>query len=153
MYIQKNDYKSRISTELLNLILTRILQDEPGIDEVVILSDISKTAEDIITTYTCKLYDIIPEFAKSGTTRNYQILNWAINIAMYIVYQRIEDYDVPAKVVKNHDDTIETLENVSKGKFDLNLPVAPIIEGSGATDETGTGLRRFGSKKPRSHEI
>lgn len=151
MYIVKNDYKSRILTELLNSILTRIVDDTPGADEIVILGDVSKTAEDIIAGYSAKLYDIVPEFQKSGTDRNYQVLNWAVNIALYLLYQRIEDYDVPQKVIKNYDDTIDTLERLSTGKFDINLPPAAAAESG--SPEGGVGLRRFGSAPPRSHRI
>ena len=153
MYIVKTDYKSRISTELLNLILTRIIDGEDGVDEVQILTDISKTAVDIITGYSEKLYDIAPEWSKTGVTRNYQILNWAISIALYQLYQRIEDYDVPQKAIKNYDDTIDTLERLSTGKFNINLPAAASGTDGGSTDVPTTGIRRFGSKKPRSHNL
>lgn len=153
MYIVKNDYKSRIGTELLNLILTRIVDDTEGADEVAILTDISKTAVDIITGYACKMYDIVPEFAKTSTARNYQILNWAINIALYLIYQRIEDYDVPAKVIKNWDDTTDDLQKLSIGKFQINLPAASTSDGDGSGADTGIGLRRIGSNKPRTHII
>ncbi len=154
MYIVKIDYKSRISKELLNLILTRIVADAEGEDEAAILTDTSKTAVDMITGYACKLYDITPEFSKTGTARNYQILNWAINIALYLIYQRIEDYDVPAKVVKNWDDTTEDLQKLSVGKFQINLPPAPSADGGNGNNEgTGTGLRRIGSATPRTHKM
>ena len=60
MYIEKNDYKSRIGKELLNLILTRIVEDAEGEDEVAILADTSKTAVDIITDYAYTTYYITP---------------------------------------------------------------------------------------------
>lgn len=152
MYIIKSDYKSRILTELLNTILTRIVEDETGRDEEVILQDVSKTAEDIIAGYSAKLYDIEPEWAKIGGARNYQILNWAVNIALYLLYQRIEDYDVPQKVIKNYDDTIDSLERLSMGKFNINLPPAPINQDD-LENNSGFGLRRIGSFKARTHRI
>ena len=153
MYIIKTDYRSRILTELLNAILTRIIDEEQGIDEVEILADVSKTSEDIIAGYAGKLYDIVPEFSKTAGNRNYQILNWAINIALYLLYQRIEDYDVPQKVIKNYDDTIKKKKKLSTGKFNINIP--PYIhecESEECADENNT-LRRIGTAKMRSHTI
>ena len=120
---------------------------------MAILADTSKTAVDIITGYAYTIYDITPEFSKIGIARNYQILNWAINIALYLIYQRIEDYDVPAKVIKNWDDTTEDLQKLSVGKFQINLPPAPPPTSSDTGNGTGTGLRRIGSSAPRTHRM
>lgn len=152
MYVIKSDYKNRISTDLLD----KIIQEgaENGDD---ILAHASKTAEDTISSRAGVLYDINPEFAKTTTDRNFLVLMWALNIAIYIIYQRIDDEEVPEKVVKNYDDTMDELADISKGKSSINLPPKPADEdeGTGAGDEqastSGTGLRRFGSAAKRSH--
>lgn len=151
MYVTKNDYKGRISVDLLNMLLSESEND--------ILAQSSKVAEDTIAAHTATLYDIQPEFAKTTTTRNYYVLAMAINIALYNIYQRADDESIPEKIIKNYDDTMEDLVKISIGKSQLSLP-PQVANGSGesnATDETagttGIGLRRYGSNIKRTHNV
>lgn len=153
MYVTKTDYKRRIDADLLNQIITEGTNN--GDD---LLTDVSKAAEDTISTLAGVLYDVAPEFQKAGADRNGLILTWAINIATYEMYQRIDDEQVPEKVIKNYDDTMEDLVKVSKGQFPLNLPSKPADppaggEGHQAAQTEGAGLRRMGSQKKRTHII
>ncbi len=162
MYVTKSDYKGRIQVELFDLLLT---EDEEGI-----LSDASKTAEDTISSQVNTIYNVTPELAKAGTDRNFYILSMAVNIALYYIYQRADDNEVPDKVIKNYDDTMDDLAAISKGKQTLNLPPRedtdpvdttttsgnPSIFNNGLNPgETitiqGKGLRRWGSNPKRSH--
>lgn len=150
MYIQKTDYKGRISTDLLNILLS---EDEPGI-----LQQSSKVAEDTISTMVGKLYDVLPEFAKTGNARNYYLLSLAINIALYQIYNIADDEQIPPKIIKNYDDTIDDLQKISNAKAQLSLPTLPPTNNAQTpTDEnagtTGNGLRRWGSAKKRTHNI
>ncbi|MCZ2223005.1 MAG: hypothetical protein LC122_05180 [Chitinophagales bacterium] len=148
MYVVKADYKGRISTDLLNMLLAE--------DEGAILEQSSKVAEHTIAAMVGKLYNVANEFAKVGSERNYYLLSLAINIALYQIYNIADDEQVPEKIIKNYDDTIMTAKISRKSK--LSLPPF-IVENSGtdATDEkagtTGTGLRRYGSIKKRTHNI
>jgi hypothetical protein len=150
MYVVKADYKGRISTDLLNMLLAE--------DEGAILEQSSKVAEHTIAAMVGKLYNVANEFAKVGSERNYYLLSLAINIALYQIYNIADDEQVPEKIIKNYDDTIDDLQKISIGKAQLSLPPF-IVENSGtdATDEkpgtTGTGLRRYGSITKRTHNI
>ena len=148
MYVTKNDYKGRISSSLLDMLLEE--------DEAFILQQSSKVAEDTIASLAGKLYDIQGEFQKAGTARNFYVLIMAVNIALYNIYNRSDDADVPEKIIKNFDDTIDDLQKISVGKASLDLPPKPAnSEGTPAGEQTasttGTGLRRFGSTKKRTH--
>lgn len=154
MYIVKADYKTIISTPLLDTII-RESENDDGTD---LLQVASKIAEDTIITKAGVLYDIMPEFTKAGTDRNFMILSLAISIAGYWLYQRIDDEQVPEKVIKNYNDALTTLEQVSIGKEPMLLP--PRNDGGGSTgggDEgvttDGTGLRRIGSQPRRTHQM
>lgn len=149
MYIEKADYKGRISMELLEQIV-----NTAGGEETVNLQYANKSAVDIITSYASTLYNPTDEFTKTGTNRNYQILNWGIDIALYLLYQKIADYEVPDKVIKNYDDTIGDLQKLSLGKIRVNLPAntGDGSQGNGLGDQ-GVGLRRIGSAPKRSHDI
>lgn len=153
MYIQKSDYKGRISTALLDIIVSE--------DETAILTEASKTAEDTLKSTAGVLYNIDDEFTKTGTNRNGFILSMALSIALYNLYQITDDYEVPQKVIKNYDDTMHDLTKIANGKMNLNLP-ANTGSGSGSgTDNgdpeqastSGIGLRRIGSAKKRSHRV
>jgi len=153
MYIQKEDYRTRITSELLKM----VTEQDGGLEEDI-LSDADKFATGIIATYAGVLYDINSEFDKSGADRNYLILGWGVNIAVYILYQRIADEQVPDKVIKNYDDTINDLQALSKGNLPVNLPPVtdstgsgPATSGDGSITLQNTGLRRMGSRTPRSH--
>lgn len=149
MYVKKTDYRGRISTDLLNML---IAEDETGI-----LVQSSKIAEDTIATHTASIYDIAPEFLKIGLLRNYYTLSMAINIALYNIYNIADDEQIPEKIIKNYDDTMEDLVKISMGKAQLSLPpkVAETVGGSPGDDEnastSGMGLRRWGSLAKRTH--
>jgi Protein of unknown function (DUF1320) len=151
MYVQKTDYKGRISIDLLDLLLAE--------DEANILTDASKTAEDTIASQVNTVYSVNGELAKTGAARNFFILNMAVSIALYYIYQRADDNDVPEKVIKNYDDTMDALAAISKGKQTLDLPAREAnnsdTESTGNPAEhvitSGKGLRRWGSNRKRSH--
>lgn len=152
MYITKADYRTRISIDLLNMLLAE--------DEAAILADCSQMAEDTIRIHVGVLYNINDELLQTGSLRNGYIKSLAISIALYEVYQRADDEQVPEKVIKNYDDAIDDLAKISMGKKSLNLPPPTTpTEGSEGTsnDEivatTGIGLRRMGSQYKRSHQV
>lgn len=150
MYLQKTDYIGRITMSLLDIL---IIENPEGIIEAA-----SKEAEDIIASMAGVLYDITPEFTKVSVARNGYILSLAKSIGLYFIYQRADDKDIPEKAIKNYDDAMNDLERISTGKKILALPPKPSSdEGSGSDGETvgtmGTGLRRLGSQKKRSHTV
>lgn len=138
MYVQKNDYLTRITEQRLNIL---IQQNEE------ILSDANNFACEIIRGYLGSLYSIDDEFKKSGNQRNGLILHWAINIGLYILYQRAADSTVPEKVIKNYDDTIAYLEKVASGKTQISLPRKNTETGNIKT------ILKIGSDIPRSHKL
>ncbi len=154
MYVLKEDYKGRISTDLLDIMLEE--------DEAIILEQTSKTAEDTIRAHLGALHDIDSELAKVGVERNGYIMKLAISIALYEIYQRADDEDVPKKVIKNHDDAIEELQKISSGKG-VSLSLGNDNEaggeagsGGGGPEDVqpgGKGLRRIGSQPRRTHNI
>ena len=155
MYLQKTDYAGRITMSLLDILIVE--------GPEVIIAGASKEAEDIIASMAGVLYNIAPEFAKLADDRNGYILSLAKSLALYFIYQRADDEDIPQKVIKNYDDAMNDLERISTGKKVLALPPKPaVINESGTTDATGEnegvstagqGLRRMGSQQKRSHHI
>ena len=149
MYVTKADYKGKISVGLLDMLLAE--------DESNILAMSSRIAEDTLKTTAGVLYNVIDEVAKNTVDRNYYLLNLAIDIALYNIYQRSDDEQIPEKIIKNRDDALNDLQKISVGKQALDLP--PKINNNGTTGggETvatgGEGLRRIGSQTKRTHNI
>lgn len=155
MYLTKADYKSRIRLHLLDVLLENI-SGETEETATAILQNVSTIAEDTIRTKAGVLYSLTGEFALTEN-RNGYIMSLALSIALYELYQRADDDDIPEKVIKNYDDAITALDEISRGKQPLDLP--PRVDetpdppdGEGA-DISGTGLRRLGSAKKRTHYI
>ena len=140
MYILQTDYKGRISNDLLQM---AIEEDDD------VLNYCSKIAEDSLKGYLGHMYDIVPELEKTGLNRNYQLLSWALSIAVYHVFLRLPDVDIPEKVKTDYEECLTDMENISKGKFIINLPNRQDEEPQGE----GDGLRRMGTVPPRTHRI
>ncbi len=140
MYIQETDYKGRISNDLLQIAIE---------EDQEILTYCSKVAEDSLKGYLGHLYDISTELAKTDLNRNFQLLSWALSIAVYHIFLRLPDVDIPEKVKKDYDECLGDLENISKGKFTINLPGIVDEEPQGQ----GDGLRRMNTVPPRTHRI
>lgn len=156
MYLHYSDYQSRISLDLLNILI-----EQAGATDNTnsILITVDKIASDTIKTKAGVLYDIASELAKSGDDRNGYIMSLALSIALYEIYMRSDDEEIPPKIVKNYEDVMDALDNIAKGKDILDLD--PKVEdngtgtdGDGETVGTmGNGLRRIGSQTKRSHRI
>lgn len=142
-YIQAQDYQSRIDPELLLL----ATDHDPN---MLIFCD--KIATDSITGYIGHVYDVQSEFDKTGTNRNFQLLGWALGIAVYNIFLRLPDVDIPDKIKTEYDQLITDLQDIGRGKFNVNLPpIAP--DDPQNINDTGNGLRRMGSDSKRSHKI
>ncbi len=157
MYLQKTDYKIRIRTDLFNLLLERISEDEQT-TETEILAAANKIACDTIGIKLSVLYDAAPEFEKDGNDRNGYLMSIALSIALYEIYQRADDEEVSEKVIKNYDDAMDTLDAIasSKAPIGLNPKTHDENEQSGGPEDNniqGTGLRRMGYATKRSHRI
>lgn len=140
LYIKDTDYKGRISQDLLNMAIE---------EDNDILIYVSKVAQDSLKGYLGHLYDIDPELIKTGLDRNFQLLSWALSIAVYHIFLRLPDVDMPEKVKTDYDECLGDLENISKGRFTINLSPVQDTEPEGQ----GDGLRRMGSTPPRTHRI
>ncbi len=111
----------------------------------------SSEAESVVRDYLIK-YAIDDELAKLGDDRHKSVVFYIKNICLYILYERIEDDDVPDRIIKNYDDTIETLRDISKGKLTIGLPLAQIdTDGDGIPDTYRTQFR-WGSEPKRKYD-
>lgn len=160
MYLEKKDYQLRIRLDLLDILLEHIVETTgENTTSEELLAAANKTAVDTIKTKAGVLYDVSEELSKSGNDRNGYLLSLALSIALYELYQRADDDNIPEKVIKNYNDAFKSLDEISKGKEPLDLP-AKNSEQNSSTNGTGEdasvsgiGLRRMGSALKRSHRI
>ena len=68
-----------------------------------------------------------------------------MNLAVYFFYERIPDEQVPARIVKNYDDTRSDLEKIARGKMHTTL------ESMLNDDETKKTIFSWSSNPPREH--
>lgn len=93
-------------------------------------------------------YDHVVELNKMGTERNASLLMYVKNLATYYVYKRIPDEQVPARVIKDYDDTQKTLREISSGKMSMVLARQTTTNSQGEIIQKTKG--RYGSDKRRS---
>lgn len=127
MYISQTDIQSKISADLLARIIGA---DTEAIPTAVMF------AEQTITNKLADRYKIANELALTDDARNGVIVEYALNLAVFRLYERIHDNEVPERVVKLYDDTQSQLDKLNTGKTSL----------SGldkATDADGNAKSRF----------
>ena len=136
MFINKQDFKSKINLEILEQILE-------GDDSLI--EDAETTAQAIVVDALCKQYDLSAEWDKTGKDRNRRLLNWMLNMMAYFLYGGIPDNEIPERITKDYDDTRKELKLVEDAKIAVNLPHL--------VDDTGRTKTKFawGSLPPRQH--
>jgi phage gp36-like protein len=116
-YLSNSDFQKSIKDHRLQQIIDSDLEEE-----VALLAYASDTAESIIRDYLNSRYDVDAIFAKSGNQRDKQVTRWMLMIAIYVIYDRIEDDMVPERVIKNYDDTLKHLVSICDGRVEAVLP-------------------------------
>ncbi|OGX23341.1 MAG: hypothetical protein A3K54_00040 [Omnitrophica WOR_2 bacterium RBG_13_44_8] len=136
-FISYTDYETRLSNRILTLLTE---------DNDYLLNNAESEAIGIITNRLQDKYSIGAEFAKTGSARNSSLIRWALSIAIYTLYSRIPDEEVPERIIKDYDDTISELEKISQGKLSCTLTLN--------TDDEGETISRIrmGSNDPRTHD-
>lgn len=141
-YLLQEDLKSLIKQNRL----ADLLDDVDTPEEI--FAEAAEEAQGIVADHLDR-YDMDAEYAKEGNARNRSVLYYCKNLCLYILYNRIPDDDVPERVIKNHDDTIDTLREISKGKMNINLPTGD-TDGDGDDDLNKTKFR-YGGNAPRKY--
>jgi phage gp36-like protein len=145
-YLKQVDLQSSIRDHRLEHILDNT--DANNTTNAFVLA--SSEAQSVVRDYLIK-YDIDAELAKTLDDRHKSVVFYVKNICLYILYERIEDDDVPDRIVKNYNDTIETLRDISKGKLTIGLPLAQIDTDGDGTPDTYRTKFRWGSEPKRRY--
>ncbi len=144
-YLTQQDLQSSIRDGRLEHLLDNVDAGTPDVFEQA-----ASEAQSIVRDYLIR-YDMDTELTKTGTDRHASIIFYLKNICLYILYERIEDEDVPERIIKNYNDTIETLREIAQGKLPLNLPIKEVdTDGDGIPDQKKTKFR-WGSNPLREY--
>jgi len=138
IFLTKPDFDSKLSGN----ILAQITESDD-----TLLDKAEKTATGIITDLLSGMYDLDVELAKEGEDRHNNLLNWMLNLSTYLLYDRIPDDEVPERVVKDYDDTMESLHLIARGKLPTTLAPVEISEG------VAKRAFRMGSNDKRNHNM
>ena len=135
-YITKDDYLQKIRE---NKLMQIIDNDETLLDEA------ENTAITIVKDRLFEKYDIKEIFNLEGEERHKQVVRYCINIALYIIYERVPDIMIPNRIINNYNDTMVYLDDVSKSIVVMDLPRKTINQ------TTVKSKIRITSRSPRSH--
>lgn len=134
-FITIDDYKSKLTDARLQ----QIIQGDEDI-----LTECEATALAVIADHLAERYDTDSVFATTGADRPRNVMRWATNLIIYYLYERVPDKMVPERVVKNYNDTLSDLKEISGGVRSAILP-----------RREDDGIRktkfRWGSQPARSH--
>ncbi len=116
-YLTPQDLQSSIRDGRLEHLLDNTDDNTPNV-----LNQAALEAQSIVSDYLIR-YDIDTELIKTDTNRHASIIFYLKNICLDILNERIEDDDVPERIIKHYNDTIETLREIAQGKLPLSLPI------------------------------
>lgn len=102
------------------------------------------TAQSKIESYLRMRYNVATVFAATGTDRNPIIVQFMVDITLYLLHKRINPNQIPTLRMDEYDEAIKWLEMVSKGKLSPDLPELP-------NDEGNSGVVSYGSNTKRTH--
>ena len=135
-YLAKQDLQSSIRDGRLEHLLDNTDENTPDV-----FNQAASEAQSIVKDYLIR-YAIEEELEKDGEDRHPSIIFYLKNLCLYILYERIEDDDVPERIIKNYNDTMETLRDIAQGKIPLSLPFKQKdTDGDGEPDSVKTKFR------------
>lgn len=136
-FISVTDYKPFVRDNHLQMIIDA---------DSVALDNAELTAIQVVKDALYQWYDTGAIFGASGNNRAPQVVRWCVCLSLYYLYERIPDKLVPDRVVKNYDDTLTMLRDISDRKVSLDLPVR-----ENEDNEPETKFR-WGSNTAREHD-
>ena len=135
-FLTYTDYQTRLSERILSIFKA---EDPDSLTKATYIA-VGK-----LTDRLADKYSISGELAKSGSARNISLVEYALSIAVYSLYSKVSDQEIPERIIKDYDDAMSDLKLISQGKLSCTLPLNTDTEGN------TTSRIRMGSNDPRSH--
>ena len=128
-YLAKDDYTLRISLEYLDEVLATAANTS-GLQPLNVLSNAESWGMATIKSYLTTNYNIAAEFGKTGTSRNFQIMQVLIDLVQCTIHKTINPRDVPEHVENSCKEAIAWLMDARDGKIVVDLPVTTNTDGT-----------------------
>lgn len=129
MFLTKDDLNAGIRLYRLNQITDS--------DDTVIELASAEAQSHLYNVLDGAGYNATTILGQSGSNREAMLIGWLRNLTMYKIYERIPDAQVPERVVKNYDDTLQILRTVADGRMNLALPRKTSTDGGKVTKFRG----------------
>lgn len=137
IFLTINDFEVKLAAYIRNQITD---------NNDLLFDDAEAQATAVIQDAFFDKYDLDYEFSLTGADRHKNLKRWMLNLVLYFVYERIHDNQVPERIVKNYDDTVNEIKLIEQGK--RNTSLRKLIRDDNQRAETNF---RWGSLPPRIH--
>jgi len=138
IYLTETDFQNHLGVNILSQIKGT---------STTLLPNAEIQAIGIVKDMLSGMYDLDAELLLTGADRHAPLVLWLLTLASYQLYRQIPDDEVPPRIIKDYDDTMETLRQIGKGKHPTSI--TPIE----TTDGTSKRVFRMKSNTPRTHDM
>lgn len=139
IFITEQDLNSKVGADILAQLKQGNNIEDAELDAIGVVKD-----------YLDALYDIDTELTKTGTDRHRVLVRYICILATYFIYEIVPDRSVPSRVVKDYNDTLADLVDLSKRKRQSSLPLNPPDQKP--NDQIfSSSVFRMGGNRKRSH--
>ena len=126
IFITDQDLKGKVSDNSLQMIIDQ---------DTSILDNAESTAIATVTDFLHARYDVDGMLAKTGSSRDHNLIRWILDLMIYYLYERIPDKLVPERVIKNYDDSLALLLEIADEKKSVKLDrLSPDEDGKGPSN-------------------
>lgn len=139
-YLQESDYTLRISQDHLDEILAQAANTS-GLTTATIRSNAENWAIARVTQILAPKYQIASEFARNftDTARNFLIMGYVIDLALYTLHRTVNPRDVPAIREMAYREAIMDLKDSLMGVSPLYS--IPLVASSVSADFVNSGAK------------
>jgi len=138
IFLTQNDFMEHLGDDILSQITN---------DNSLLIEKCELQAIGVIKDTLSGMYDIDEELSEDvADDRHQPLVLWLLALACYYLYRQIPDDEVPARIIKDYDDTIETLNMIARGKKPTSM--LPVQE-----DGVTKRVFRMSSQTARGHNM
>ncbi len=117
-----------LKSDFEHLIPLDEIDEITGSDDALI-NDALAAAEEEVKSYLRQRYNVVNEFAKTGTDRNDLLMRLVADVTLYELHSRINPRNIPAFRIEKRDDAIKYLGKVANPRHGLDMELELVDHG------------------------